>query len=441
MEITLDKTDSTEGLIKVKLNEGDYQPGVTEKIKDYSKKASVKGFRPGKVPAGMIRKLYGKSILLDELNRLVSENLNKYIRESDLQFLGEPLPNEEGLESLDLDTQKEFEFKYNVGFAKDFDLAIDKSLEVEKYLVKVDDKVLQETIENLQNQHGETSTPDVSEDNDTLYGVVKHEAAEIEKEISIDIASVTEETKSKLIGLKAEDEVTLDPFKLYEDSHKLHHQLGVSHDDFEALKGDITFTVKSISRKVPAEINQELFDKVYGEGEVNSEDEFKEKVTTSIQQSFSNEGEQYFNVKLRDKLIEQANIVLPDEFLKKWLVQTNDQITDDVLKDEYEYYQKELQWSLIRNKLVKDQEINATTEEVVEEAKAMIRLQFGQAGLIGQMEDQMDSFAQNYLQGENGENYMKIHNQVLNNKVLEYLKSEITINEKEVTIDEFRQLD
>ncbi|RED92619.1 trigger factor [Marinoscillum furvescens] len=440
MEITLDKIDKTEGLIKVKLNEDDYQPGVTQKVKEYSKQANIKGFRPGKVPAGMIRKMYGKSILLEEINRLVSEKLNGFLRESDLQFLGEPMPKEEDFESIDLDNQKDFEFTYNVGFAEEFDLKIDDKLKVDRHAIKIDDKVIDETVENLQRQFGDMATPDVSEDKDTVYGEIKSKDGEINKEISIDLNDTEKAATKKLTGVKVDDEVELDPKKLYKDSHKLHHQLDISHEEFDALKGKLNFTVKGINRQIPAEINQDLFDKTFGEGTVKDEKEFREKVAESVGQSFKAEEEQYFNFQIRDLLIEKAKINLPDEFLKRWLIKTNDQITEEVLKEEYEQYSKELKWSLIRNKIVKDQDFKVENEEVIEEAKNLIRQQFGQAGLIGQMDDKLDMFAQNYLQAENGENYMKVHNQVQNNKVFDYLKETLTVKDKKVTMDEFRKL-
>jgi trigger factor len=356
-----------------------------------------------------------------------------------LQFLGEPMPKDD-FESIDWDSQEDFEFAYHVGFAEEFELAINDKLKVDKHSIKTDDKVIGETIENLQKQFGELITVEVSEANDTLYGPIKSADGSIHKEISIDLNDVEKASVKKLTGLKAEDSVELDPKKLYTDSHKLHHQLDISHDAFDLLKGKMTFTVKGINRQVPAEVNQELFDKTFGEGTVKDEKEFKEKVKESVGKSFENEEEQYFDYQLKETLIEKAKINLPDEFLKNWLLKTNDQITPEILQDEYATYAKELKWSLIRNKIVKDQDFKVENDEVVEEAKNLIRKQFGQAGLIGQMEDKLEMFAQNYLQAENGDNYMKIYNQVQNNKVFGYLKENITIKDKKVTMDEFRKL-
>ncbi|WP_258105165.1 trigger factor [Marinoscillum sp. MHG1-6] len=440
MEITLDKKDQTQASIKISLKEGDYQPAVTQKIKEYSKKAAIKGFRPGKVPFGLVKKMYGKSILAEELNKILSDQLNKYIRESDLQILGEPMPKEDSFESLDFENPQDFEFEYEVGFAKEFDLPVDSKFKIEKNTIKVDKKVIDETIENLQKQFGEISNPETAVAGDTLHGTIISEANDINKEIAIDLTETESAITKKLIALKLEDSLDFDPKILYKDSHKLHHQLDISHDSFDELKAKLTFTLKAINHTTPAEVNQELFDKTFGEGNVKDEAEFKEKVKEAISANYKNEEEHFFIHKLREALVEKAKIELPDEFLKDWLMKTNKNITPEVLEQEYDAYAAELKWSLIRNKIAKEQELNAAPNEIQDEAKNMIRSQFGQAGLIGQLDDQLDTFANNYLQGENGENYMKVHNQVLSTKVFDYIKSQITIKEKAVSVDDFRKL-
>ncbi|XOV93879.1 MAG: trigger factor [Bacteroidota bacterium] len=442
MEITLDKIDKTEGLIKVKLKQDDYQPGVSKKIKEYSKKAQIKGFRPGKVPPQLIKEMYGKSILAEEINQLLSDKLNAYLRESDLQFLGEPIPHEDSFDNLDLglDQAKDFEFQYNVGFAEEFELKIDQKLKVEKPKIKVDKKVIDETIENLQRQFGEISNEEIAKAQDIIYGKVTSKDGGIDKEISIDLNDCAKGVDKKFIGKKVGEVVEFEPKKLYDDSHKLHHQLDISHHDFDELKGKLSLTIGGITRTNPIAVDQKLFDKTFGEGKVKTEDEFRKKVEEAVTENYNREEDQYFNYRLRNQLIEKAKINLPDSFLKKWLAKSDDKITDDVISEEYESYSKEIKWSLIKNKIIKDQSLKVENDEVVAAAKDLITAQFGQAGLGDQLGDKLDMFAQNYLQGENGENYMKIYNQVLNNKALDYVKSQINIKDKTVSLDDFRKL-
>lgn len=440
MDITIDKIENSEALIKIKLKEADYQPRVTEKIKDFSKKANIKGFRPGKVPPGMIKKLYGKSFLVEEVNKLLSENLNKTLQTNDLQFLGEPLPNEDKMREIDWDNQKDFEFEYHIGYTDDFEVKLDKKVKVEHPKIKIDKKVIDETVENIQKQFGEVTNPETVGENDTVYGSAKSEDGEFDQEISFDVDQMEKVAAKKLTGAKLEDTIEIDPRKSFKDKSYFGRIARMTDEDVKGMKGKISFTIKGINHVTPAEVNQELFDKTFGKDAVKTEEEFREKIKETIKENYSKEEEQFFFYKLRNTLIDKTEIKLPDPFLKKWLLATNENMTEELLENEYDQYANELKWSLIRNKIAKDKEIKVEHEEVMNEAKSMILQQFGGAGMAAQLGEQLDAFAQNYLQGENGENYMKVHNQVQSRKVYEAAREEITEKEKEVTTEEFRKL-
>ena len=440
MDISLDKTENNEALIKIKVNEQDYQPGVDQKIKEYSKKANLKGFRPGKVPPGLIKKMYGQSFLVEEINQLLGESLSKYLRESDLQFLGEPLPVREEMSQLDWDNQKDFEFKYDVGYAGDFDLKIDKKVKVEYFKIKVDDKQLQETIENVQRQFGEESATEEIAADDLVTGKLVSEAAEVDRdEVTIDLRECQKAGNSKLIGAKVGATVQLDSKKFFTDADYLKRIAGMTDEHLKAAKNKFDFTISAIKHVVPSELNQELFDKTFGKDTVKSEEEFKEKVKETVAGNYNRESDQLFEYKIKELLREKAKISLPDNFLKRWLLETNEKMTEDVVDAEYEGYHRELQWSLISNHIAKSNEIKAEHEDVLEEAKQQILQQFGGPAIAEQLGDQLDQFANNYLQGENGDNYMKVYNQVVSRKIMEYVKSEISKKEKEVSLDEFQK--
>lgn len=438
MDITFDKTGKTQGVIKISVNRADFQPGVDQKIKEYSKTANIKGFRQGKVPTGMIKKMYGNALIVDEINKLVSEKLNTYLRESETQFLGEPLPVQQDVE-FDWETQESFEFEYQIGFAEPFEVKADKKVKLEKYFINVDDKVINETIENLQRQFGEMENPEVSSEKDSLYGQVKSKDGAVDQEISIDLRDVEKGTLKKLVGIKNGAEVELDPKKSFKHDNVLKNQLRMDEDEFKKLK-KLTFTLKAINHYKLAPVNQELFDKTFGKDTIKDEAGFRDRVKEIVSQNYKGESEQFFDHQVREKLTESAKINLPDEFLKEWLIKTNDNITPELMELEYGSYAKELKWSLIRNQLVKNQEIKVEHEDVINEAKELIKKQFAGSGIGNQMDDQLDTFANNYLQGENGENYMKVFNQVQSKKVLDYIKSEVTVKEKTVSLDEFRKL-
>lgn len=440
MDITLDKIDKTEALIKVTLTEEDYQPAVNQKVKEYSKKANIKGFRPGKVPEGMIRSMYGKALKVEEVQHALSHKLSDYIRESDLQFLGEPLPNREKAESIDWENQSEFEFEYNLGFANEFNLSIDNKIKADKHSIKVDDSVINETIENLQRQFGEPEVAEVVEEKDYVHGPIKSADESVNRELRIDLKELDKGALKKFKGAKLKDEIAIDPKKLYKSPNLLKQQLGLTDDEFKKIKGKLTLIIEGIQRITEAEVNQELFDKTFGKDAVSSLDEFKEKVREVVEKNYKTEEEQFFDFKLREQLIDKAKIELPDGFLKRWLKETNEEMSDEIIEKEYDTYSNELRWSLIRNQIIRDQEMKVENEEVVEEAKSLIRQQFAASGISDGIEDQLESFASNYLQGENGDNYMKVYNQVQNQKVMDHIKTEISIREKEVSLDAFRKL-
>lgn len=435
MNIQLDQISKNEALIKVNVTSADYQPSVDEKIKDYSKKANIKGFRPGKVPKGVIQKMFGKSILVDEVNHLVSHKVMDYIKENEIQILGDPLPNLDKVSDLDWTEGREFDFEYNIGMATEFDLKLDSKFKVETYSIKVDKKLIDETIENIQKQFGEMTNPDVSEEGDSIYGNILSDSDEDPQGALLNLNDLDKKSQKSFIGKKQGDVVEFDPSKTIKDKDALAQFLG----ELE-VKGKIKFEVKNVNRTVPAELNQELFDKTFGKDLVKSADEFVEKVKSTISDNYTRETEGYTDLKIRDKFIEKTKIDLPDTFLKKWLEKSeSNELTPEEIEKDYPLYANDLKWSMIKNKIAKDNDIKAEHEDVVIEAKNMIRAQFGSMGMSEQMEANMDAFADNYLQGEEGKNYMKLHEKVFNDKVISFIKEKITIKAKEVTLDEYKE--
>ncbi|MDW3211408.1 MAG: trigger factor [Reichenbachiella sp.] len=437
MDIQLDQISKTEALIKINLKEADYQPKVEEKLKEYSKKAQIKGFRPGKVPQSLITKMYGKSILVEEINQMVSHKVMDYIKENDLQILGDPLPNAEKAAEMDWENGKDFDFEYEIGIAPEFDLKVDSKLKVDTFSIKIEDKLIDETVTNLQKQFGETTNPDVSESGDSLYGEIVIEGDdENAAGTLLDFDHVDKKVQKDMVGKKAGDVIEFDPAKAIKNEDQRNAFLATN----QGLTGKIKFEVKKVNRTAPAEINQDMFDKTFGKDAVKSEEEFREKIKVSISENYVKETEGYTELKIRDKFIEKTKIELPDTFLKKWLELSNkNNLTKEQIDQDYPLYANDLKWSLIKNKISKDNEIKVEHEEVVEEAKNMIRVQFGSMGMSEAMEQNIDSFADNYLKGEEGQNYMKLNEKVFNDKVMAYIKENISIKAKEVTADEYRE--
>ena len=441
MDITLNKKDSTNASIKIILKEDDYQPNVEQKIKEYGKKANIKGFRPGKVPASFIKKMYGKSILVEEINSLLSKSLNDYIKNEKLNILGEPLPNQEDAAKIDWDNQKEFEFEYSLGLVDEFELKLDKKVKVNKYTIKVDKKVMDETMNNLKEQYGDTESVDKSKAEDTIEGKLVSPDGDEQQKVVLPIGDLEKKAQKQFVGVAKEDTIVFEVEKAFTSDAAKSRFLGMNETDAAAAKGEYSLTVQDIKRTKPAEINQELFDKVFGKDAVKSEEEFTNKIKETIAQNYNRETENLLARDVQNTIVENTKIELPDAFLKNWLLLSNEgKITQEQIDSEYDLYAKDLRWNLIKNKLADNNEdMKVEHEDVMNHTKEMIKEQFGQYGMSDQLENNLDSFANNYLQGENGENYRKVFEELLSKKAMDHIQSQISITDKEVDLDGFKK--
>lgn len=441
MDITLNKKDSTNATIKIILKEADYQPNVDKKVKDYGKKANIKGFRPGKVPTSYIKKLYGKSILVEEINQLLSQSLNSYIKDEKLQVLGDPMPKQEDAAKIDWDNQKEFEFEYDLGLVDAFDLKLDEKFKVNKYIIKVDDKVMTETLDNLKEQYGEQEAVDEAEGGDILSGKLVSADEEEQQQVVLPLNDLEKKAQKQFIGAKKDDTVTFKVDKAFVSTEAKSRFFAKNETDAAEINGEYTLVITEIKRTKPAAVNQELFDKVFGKDAVKNMDEFNAKIKETMAENYNRETENLLARDIQNKVVEKTKIDLPDDFLKNWLLISNEgKVTQEQVAKEYDLYAKDLRWNLIKNKLAEHNEsLKVENEEVMDHAREMIKQQFGQYGMSDQLENNIDSFANNYLQGENGENYRKVFEELISKKVMEHIKAQITITEKKVDLDGFKK--
>ena len=440
MEITLDKKSTTEALIKVNLKQDDYQPKVEQKIKEYSKKADVKGFRKGMVPTSVIQKMYGKSILVDEINHLLYHSLDNYIKEEKLKIIGEPIPNKERATSIDWDTQTEFEFEYNIGLVDNFALDVSKKQKVNRYEIKIDAKIRQETVDNLKDQYGNMTNPESCEDGDSIFGTFTPEEGEGEHQGLLDLNMLDKKDAKKYIGAKAGDEFTFDIKKTLKSESLISQVLGVDIKDADGIEGNYKLIVKNINRKFKAEINQEFFDRLFGKDVVKNEEEFNKKIDESISLNYNKEGDYLLERDIRDYFVDKTKITTPNEFLKDWLLLTNaGKVTLEQIESEFDLYLKDLKWSLIRNRVAEDNKLSVEQNDITEKAKLILAEQFGGPAIIEQLGDKMDEFVKTYLEGNEGQNYTNVVNQVIADKVYDFIKENITITNKKVSLDEFRK--
>jgi trigger factor len=442
VNISLDQQSVTDGTLKVSLEEKDYLPKVEQKVREYSRKATIKGFRQGKVPSGVIKKMFGKSILVEEVNHLVSHGISDYIRDKKLRILGDPMPNEEKARNIDWDTQKNFEFEFQVGMVDDFKIEISDKVKVTSHPIEVSEKTIENTITDLQRRYGQVSYPEVSEATDNLHGELE-QADGTPKNSYIPVEKIDKKAQKNFIGVKKEDTITFNIEDISDDTVKS-QILDVDPSDAQTAKGSYTFKVTNISRILPAELNQDLFDKVFGQGTVTDEASFREKVKETIASNYNRETDHLLEHEIQHWYVDNTRIEMPENFLKKWIMNSSGgQVDDATLQKEFGAYKDSLKWNLIVNKIADDNQLSVEPNEVKIRAKAQILEQFGgNAALAEQLGERFDGIVDNYLQGQDGkgDNYMKLYNQIRMEKIMKVVREKITITEKKVSLEEFEKL-
>ena len=442
MNITLDKKNTTDGLIKITLTESDYQPKVEEKVREYSRKANIKGFRAGKVPSGVIKKMYGKSILVEEVNHLISHSVSDYIKTNNLRILGDPLPNHEKAIGIDWDTQKEFEFEFQIGMVEDFQYELSSKVKLKSHVIEVDEKVIGETLADIKQRFGKVSTPETSEATDNLFGDIVGVDG-LSRSCYLELSKVEKKEQKKFVGLKKDDKIEFDIEKVFTDEASIAKALNKAAEEAKNSKGKYTLTVSSISRTEPAEINQELFDKVFGKDLVKNEEGFTAKIKETIAENYQRETEHLLDHEIQHHYVDHTKISMPEGFLKTWLKATSEgKVTDDILEKEFNDYKNTIKWDLIKTKIADDLKITVESSEVKTKAKIMIAEQFGGAAIAEQLGDKMDAIADNYLAGQDGkgQNFMKLYNQLRHEKIIKAIKETATITEKKVSLEEFKKI-
>ena len=442
MNITQESIDDLNALLKVQINQDDYQEKVNAVIQNYRKTASIPGFRKGKIPVGQIKKMHGKAILIEEVNKLIQEGIYNYITENKLEVLGNPLPL---TKDVDWDHATNFDFEFEMGLSPQFEVKMTKKSKFDYLKIEADKKMLDHYTTDTTKRYGSMTHPEKSEKTDLIMGEFTQLDAEgnvleggIKHSASVALDVVTDKKAQKaLIGLMQDEEVVIKITNKF--SSDLSHMLNISKEKAQELNSDFRFIVKSISRMTPAEMNQELFDKVFGKDAVKNEKEFKAKMKQEIEKSFVSESDNKLKNDVILHLIEKTKIELPDAFLKKWLVQTNEKgLTEEQVEAEYDQYSKSLKWQLIENKIIKDNELEVKHEDVVGHTKEMIIQNFAKYGQPAPEDKKLDEIAAQVLTNE--EERKKVYNQLYDIKTLTLYKEKFMLKDKTVTYDEFVKL-
>lgn len=447
MNITQEKIDDLNAVVKIKIAPEDYTEKVEKAIKDQAKKANLPGFRKGMVPAAHIKKMYGKSILVEEINNLLGETLNNYLTENKVEILGQPLPVLDNGKDFKWDYTDEFEFDYELGLAPAVEVTINDQNKFTQYNVKADEETLAARIKNIRRSYGKMTNPEVSAVDDVLYAEMVQLAEDgsvfeggITATGSIRLDAVKDKTiLASLTGVKKDDTIEFDIQKAFENNEGVIAKLlNVSEEDAKNVSGNFKATVKNVNRLEESDLNQEFFDKVFGEGVVTDEAGFNTKITEEVESMFKQDADRKLQNDMYTQLVDNTKMDLPDEFLKKWLKATNEKLSDEELAEGYDDFARNLRWTLIENKLIKDNNIEIKYEDVFQTAKQRLDAQFRMYSPTPLPEEQLAEYTATFLKERDNAN--RIFEEVKALKVFEYIKSVATLDQQDIAYNKFVEL-
>lgn len=434
MNITKENVDALNAVVKVDIVAEDYQANVTKVLNDYRKTANIPGFRKGQVPMGMVKKQYGKSIMIDEVNKLLQESLNKFLVEEKLDILGNPLPRVQDDFNWDADT---FSFEFELGLAPEFDVNLKPKNKVTQYNIVATDELIEKELENIQTRYGKMSAKEEANEVANVTGTFANEEKEINKKSTISVKDIKGKTNlKKFVGAKVGDVLELKTKNLFEDEHKLQSALGVSHEEVHGLEIPVTLTIEEITETEPAELDKELFDKLFADGSVNTVTELKDKIKEDAEKQFQQQADQQLLNAVTENLVENTKFDLPTEFLQKWLQTAGEkQLTVEEATEEFNKSEKGLRYQLIEGKIMKDNDIKLDYAELVDYAKGFIRSQMAQFGNMNPEEKELDDIAGRILQ--NQDEAQKLQAQLISQKLLAFYKENMSFDSKELSYEDF----
>ncbi|HPE57375.1 MAG TPA: trigger factor [Bacteroidales bacterium] len=443
MNITKESTGDLTATIQIDLTAEDYGEKVNAALKELQRKAALKGFRPGKVPFGLVKKMYGNSAMAEEVNKILSESLNNYIKDNELDILGYPIANEEKNQKVDFENQTEFSFFFDIGMAPEVNLEINDKTAVTFYNITVEDEKVDDYLKNIRNQFGANINPETAEKGDLIKGdfvQVNGDGNPIEGAVthnsSLSIEFVKDEdVQKKFVGAKVGDKIVFNPLKATGNESETSSMLNIAKDDREKMESDYQFTLTEISRIAPAEVNKELFDKVYPTDNIETEEQFRERLRQEASKYFQKESDNFFVHETLEKLVNETDIPLPEEFVKRWMLETDDKLTKESIDHDFEHYAKSLKQQLIVNKIAKDHDIKVDEQDVRNHIKGYFGKQYMIDITDEEKSKQLDALVNSVMQ--NQEEVRKIYDELFDEKVREIFKNNLKLNKVDVTYDKF----
>ncbi len=447
MNVIREDIDALNALLRVEVKPEDYQDKVNKTLNDYRKKANLPGFRPGHVPLGLIKKQYGPSVLADELNKVVNQSLQQFLSENEVEILGNPIPKEDEEVKGDFTKPDTFEFTYQIGLVPEIKVSLSGKNKFDYVKVKVDKKLIDKQIEDLRRRYGKlVSSDEVGESDMVLAQFVELNDDESIKEGGIMHSSTVsmefvedKKVKKELAGKKVGDKVIVDPAKVSKGGADTAAMLGVKEEELEGLSNKFQMTINEIKSMELADLNEELYDKLFGEGNVKDEKALRDRIKADLEGMFSNDSDKMLTRDVYDKLIEKTEVNLPDEFLKRWIKLSNEKpITDEQIEADYDNYAKSLKWQLIQGNIFKANDIKLEQDEVMEFTKGLLVNNYAQYGIPAPEDKELTASAMQVLQNRDEAN--RIYDMMAEQRFTAYIKDTVKLNDKEVSYDEFVEL-
>ncbi|PKB42045.1 trigger factor [Cellulophaga sp. RHA19] len=434
MNITKEQIDALNAVVKVAITKEDYQDKVKAILDDYRKQANIPGFRKGHVPMGLIKKQYGKAVLVDEVNKLIQDNLNKYLTEEKLDVLGNPLPKQQ--DDFNWDAEN-LDFEFELGLAPEFEAPIKTKKAITQYKIVADKKMIDEQVERIGKQYGKLISKTEVSKKDEVTGTFANEKEEISNKTTIELSNIkAKKATDALVGKKVGDVVTLKTKGLFKEDYQLSSALGLAADKSADLNTEVTFTIEEINEREPAEMNQELFDKLFGEEKISSEKELRDKIKEDTEKQFEQQSDQKLLNDITENFIENVKFDLPTEFLKKWIQMTGEKpLTEEEATAEFEKSEKGLRYQLIEGKIIQENKLQVEFDELKEFAKGFIKSQMAQYGQLNPAEEELDNIAGRIM--SNQDEVKRLSEQLMSQKLLTLYKEKANLKTKELSYDDF----
>ncbi len=449
MNTTFEKVDAVNGLITMQIEKADYAENVEKELKNFRKKANMPGFRPGQVPMGLIKKRFGTEVKAEAVDKLIREKLYGYIRDEKLNVLGEPLPNEEKTPKTDFELQDDFTFVFDVALAPEFDAKLTGKDKVDYYTIEVSDDMVQKQVEAYAGRNGQYAKVEKYEPKDMVKGLLaeldadgnpKEGGVQVEGAVMLPDYMKNDEEKAKFADCKVNDVLVFNPSKAYNDSEtELASLLRLKKEEVGEKKGDFSFQVEEITRYQPAPVDQNLFDHIFGEGKVKSEEEFRNRIRQILSEQFQKDSEFKFMLDLRQHLMKRiGKLEFPETMLKRIMRLNNPDKEENFVEDNFERSLEELTWQLAKEQLTEQFEIKLTQDDVLDAAKAVTKMQFAQYGMMEVPEELLNQYAQEMLKKK--DQTESLVTRAIEQKIAAKAKETVKLNEKTVSLDDFNAM-